>query len=146
MTPWWVTLMIGIGTAVVTIVGVVITSGSQQKGLRQQIEANTNAAQASQRGQDRAEWFRRVQWAHSLLGSAATQEAGLDVLRVLATDADDADVRLIRALVRTSPAMERSFELGLAAAERSFAAGDELVYEVQDGDTEVSSLEGAADD
>ena len=136
MTPWWVTLIIGIGTAAVTIAGVVISSGRQQKGLRQQIDANTNAARASQRGQDRAEWFRRVQWAQSLLHSPATEESGLDVLRVLAADADDADVRLIRALVDTSPALERSIELGAAAVERATDTGHELVYEVQDGDTE----------
>ena len=145
MTPWWVTLLIGIGTAAVTIAGVVINSGRQQRGLRQQIEANTSAARASQRGQDRAEWFRRVQWAQSLLSSPATEESGLDVLRVLAADADDADVRLIRALVDTSPAMEKSIELSAAAAERATGSGDQLVYEVQDGDTE-SSPEGAADD
>lgn len=135
MTPWWVTLIIGIGTAAVTIAGVFITSGRQQQGLR-----------VSQRGEDRAEWFRRVQWAQSLLASPTTQDAGLNVLRVLAVDADDADVRLIRALVDASPAMEESIELGAAATERAIESGDELVYEVQDGDTESSSSEGAAND
>ncbi len=137
MTPWWVTLFIGIGTAAVTIAGVVITSSRQQKDIRQQIEANTNTAQATQRGQDRAEWFRRVQWAHSLLGSSATEEAGLDVLRVLAADADDADVRLIRALVKTSPSIEVSLELPRAPGGGSADDGDGLVYGVQDGDTEA---------
>ena len=145
MTPWWVTLIIGIGTAAVTIAGVVISSSRQQKGLRQQIEANTNTALATQRGQDRAEWFRRVQWAQSLLGGSATEEAGLDVLRVLAADADDADVRLIRALVKNSPAIEGSMK-PRSAAERSADDGDELVYEFQHGDAESSSPAGAAHD
>lgn len=146
MTPWWVTLIIGAGTAVVTIVGVVISSGRQQRGLRQQIEANTSTARASQRGQDRAEWFRRVQWAHSLLEQEATEVAGVGLLRVLAEDADDADAALISALLDASPAIEESIELG-AAQEVEGTEGDQsVVYEVRVGNTGGSSPKGAADD
>lgn len=146
MTPWWVTLIIGIGTAAVTIVGVVISSGRQQKGLRQQIEANINSARASQRGEDRAEWFRRVQWAYSLLEQEGTQVAGLGLLRVLAYDADDADAALISALLDASPAIEESIELGAAEEAAGWADDDEsVVYEVRVGDTDSSSPEGAAD-
>jgi hypothetical protein len=145
MTPWWVTLIIGIGTAAVTIAGVVISSGRQQKGLRQQVEANTNSARASQRGQDRAEWFRRVQWAYSLLEREATQVAGLGLLRVLAYDADDADAALISALLDASPAIEESIELGAAEEAAGLADDESVVYEVRVGDTGVSSPEGAAD-
>jgi hypothetical protein len=146
MTPWWVTLIIAIGTAAVTIVGVVISSGRQQKGLRQQIQANTDSARARQRVQARAEWFRRVQWAFSLLEQKSTQVAALGLLRVLAENADDADAALISALLDASPAIEESMELGAVEEAAGWAEDDEsVVFEVQAGDTGSSSPEGEAD-
>ena len=144
MTTWWVTLIIGIGTAAVTILGVVISSGRQQEGLRQQIKADASTAQASQRGQDRAEWFRRVQWAQSLLGQEATQVAGLGLLRVLADDADDADAALISALLDASPAIGESLECGAADEAAGRTEDDEsVVYEVRVASTGSSGPEGA---
>lgn len=148
--PWWVSLAVGIGTAIVTILGVMLSSGRQLAGLRERIDADLASAGASMRGSDRSEWFRRVQWAHGLLQQTQTEVMGGKVLRALADQADDADAALISAVVDGSSAVQESASArpwAVRARLRRVLSGRRAVAGVDSGrewrDTDSGSITGA---